>query len=109
MSLNFVDYKEQLANLCNRYNVARLELFGSASRDDFDAEKSDLDFLIEFRDTSLPGAFDRYFDFKEALEQLFGKSVDLVEDKAIKNPYFRQSIERDKVLLYGSENQKTAI
>jgi len=82
--------------------VKRLELFGSASRSDFNPEESDLDFLVAFADIYSLGAFDRYFGLKEDLEQLFQRSVDLVEVKAIRNPYFRQVIEQDKVLVYAA-------
>lgn len=102
MSLNLSDYSDELSKLCATYEVRRLELFGSALRSDFDLEESDLDFLVEFADTSTLGAFDRYFGLKEALEQLFQRPVDLVELKAVKNPYFRQAIEQDKVLVYGT-------
>ena len=102
MSLNISHYSDALSNLCAAYEVKRLELFGSASRSDFNLENSDLDFLVEFGDTHSRGAFDQYFGLKEALEQLFQRSVDLVEVKAIKNPYFRQAIEKDKVLVYGT-------
>lgn len=102
MSLNLADYSDKLATLCVTYGVKRLELFGSATRNDFNREKSDLDFLVEFTDPYLRGAFDRYFGLKEELEQLFQRPVDLVEVKAIKNPYFRQAIDQDKVLVYGT-------
>ena len=102
MNLNLSNYADELSNLCAVYGVKCLELFGSASRDDFDLEESDLDFLVEFADTHPIGAFDRYFGLKENLEQLFQRPVDLVEVKAIKNPYFRQAIEQDKVLVYGA-------
>ena len=102
MNLNLSNYADELSNLCAVYGVKCLELFGSASRDDFDLEESDLDFLVEFADTHPMGAFDRYFGLKENLEQLFQRPVDLVEVKAIKNPYFRQAIEQDKVLVYGA-------
>ena len=101
MNLNLVEYSDRLSNLCAIYGVKRLELFGSALRSDFDLKNSDLDFLIEFAGSQSTGAFDRYFGLKEALERLFQRPVDLVEIKAIKNPYFRQAIERDKVLVYG--------
>lgn len=78
----------------------RLELFGSVSRGDFHLEESDLDFLVDFVDSHPLGAFDRYFGLKEDLERLFQRSVDLVEVRAIKNPYFRQVVEKDKVLVY---------
>lgn len=102
MNLNLADYSDKLSNLCAAYGVKRLELFGSALRSDFDLEQSDLDFLIEFADNHPIGAFDRYFGLKEDLERLFQRPVDLVELKAIKNPYFRQAIEQDKVLVYGT-------
>lgn len=100
MRLTLSNYSDELSNLCTTYGVKRLELFGSASRRDFDLEHSDLDFLVEFADTHAPGASDRFFGLKEDLEQLFKRPVDLVEVKAIKNPYFRQAVERDKVLVY---------
>jgi hypothetical protein len=102
MGLNLSIYSDELSNLCAAHGVKRLELFGSASRDDFDLEKSDLDFLVEFTDTHSPGAFDRYFGLKEDLERLFQRPVDLVEVKAIKNPYFRQAVDKDKVLVYAT-------
>ena len=102
MSLRFSSYANELAKLCDRYGVSRLELFGSGLRPDFDIETSDLDLLVEFADSQPEGAFDRYFGLKEELERLFQRRVDLVEAGAIKNPYFRQAIERDKVLVYAA-------
>ncbi|MEK7358183.1 MAG: nucleotidyltransferase domain-containing protein, partial [Bdellovibrionota bacterium] len=68
-----------ISELCTRYGVARLELFGSAAEDRFDAERSDLDFLVEFMpDHELGPWLRHYFDLKEGLEDLFGRSVDLV-------------------------------
>ncbi|NOZ72601.1 MAG: hypothetical protein GXP38_11940 [Chloroflexi bacterium] len=104
MNLNLSNYADELSNLCALYGVKRLELFGSASRNDFDLEKSDLDFLVEFTDNHVLGPSDRYFGLKEDLEQLFQRPVDLVEIKAIRNPYFRQAIEQDKVLVYGTSS-----
>ena len=76
-------------------------MFGSAARDDFDPERSDVDFLVEF-DRSHPEAmsFNTYFDFKEALERLLGRHVDLVESSAVINPYFKAEVERSKVALF---------
>jgi predicted nucleotidyltransferase len=91
-----------LAELCVRYGVSRLELFGSGSRADFDVETSDLDLLVEFADPRPEGAFDRYFGLKGELERVFQRRVDLVEARAIRNPYFRQAIEQDKVLVYAA-------
>ncbi|MCJ7739683.1 MAG: nucleotidyltransferase domain-containing protein [Anaerolineae bacterium] len=97
-------HMEKASDLCDAYGVIRLDVFGSASRDDFDPEQSDIDFLVEFAKVHPLGAFDRYFGLKEALEELFQRSVDLIDAKAIRNPYFRQVVENDKVLVYASGN-----
>ncbi len=91
----------QLGALCRRYHVRRLDLFGSAARDDFDVERSDVDFLVEF-DRSHPDAmsFDTYFRLKESLEDLMGRRVDLVEASAVSNPYLKAEIERSRVPLF---------
>lgn len=94
--------QENLAELCRQRGVRRLEIFGSATREDFDEQRSDLDFLVEFHD-ALPGSpLGRWFGLKEALETLFGLPVDLVSMQAIINPYVRSSINRDRCLLYGA-------
>jgi predicted nucleotidyltransferase len=70
MSLNLSPYLDELSKSCAAYDVKRLELFGSASRQDFDLNDSDLNFLVDFAETHSLGAFDRYFGLKKALEQL---------------------------------------
>lgn len=107
MRLDISRYVDRVSELCAAYGVKRLELFGSASRGDFDFGRSDIDFLVDFIETHPLGAFDRYFGLKEELEQLFQRPVDLVEMKAIRNPYFREAIQKDKVLVYGTGNQET--
>ena len=82
--------------------MRRLELFGSATSDDFDSAESDLDFLVEFNSLATGQYFESYFGLLEDLEKLFDRPVDLVVDSAIKNPYFRKSIERNQALLYGT-------
>lgn len=93
--------REELEELCRRFHVRRLDLFGSAAGDNFDAERSDLDFLVEF-DRGAPGAlsFDTFFGLKESLEALFGRSVDLVEPGAIRNPYLKASIEGSREPIF---------
>ena len=63
-------------------------------------EASDIDILIQFDDIELNDYFDNYMDFKEELESLLKYPVDLVENQAIKNPIFRQIVDRDKKLIY---------
>ncbi len=85
---------------CKRFDVKRLELFGSSVRDDF-GEASDVDVLVEFNDLHKPGISDRYFGLAETLAVIFKRRVDLVEISAVKNPYFRESINRNRVVVYG--------
>ena len=86
--------------LCSRRHVRRLDLFGSVLGDRFDPERSDLDFLVTF-DNLPPGDHaDAYFGPMEDLERVLGRPVDLVEQRAIRNPYFRRAVERDRVTLY---------
>jgi hypothetical protein len=92
----------QVAELCKRFRVRRLELFGSATGEAFDPERSDLDFLVEF-DEMPPAAWaDAYFGLLEALEALFRRPVDLVTLASVRNPYFRAGIERTRRALYAS-------
>jgi predicted nucleotidyltransferase len=95
-------HRAELGGLCRRYRVLSLSLFGSATRDDFDPERSDYDFLVEF-EALPPGQYaDAYFGLLESLVRLMGRPVDLVVASAIKNPYFRQSVEQTRALLYAA-------
>ncbi len=95
-------HREQLRALCSRFQVKKLELFGSGGRPDFDPARSDLDFLVEFLDLEEGTYADTYFGLLESLEQLFGRHVDLVMPSAIRNPYFLKNIERSRQLLYAA-------
>lgn len=88
----------ELEQVCRRFGIRRLELFGSAARNDF-TPASDLDFLVKFSGSP---SLDDYLGLRESLKSLFGREVDLVMPKAIRNPYVRASIERDRQLLYAA-------
>jgi uncharacterized protein len=90
---------DSIQNLCDKHKVKELYIFGSVLTDRFN-EASDIDILIQFDDIELNDYFDNYMDFKEALESLLKYPVDLVENQAIKNPIFRQIVDRDKKLIY---------
>ncbi|MEX2650407.1 MAG: nucleotidyltransferase domain-containing protein [Alphaproteobacteria bacterium] len=90
--------RAELETLCRRHHVLRLELFGSAATLRADQDVHDLDFLVEFE----PHYTDVYFGLLESLERLFGRPVDLVVGSAIRNPYFRQSVDETKALLYAA-------
>ncbi len=91
---------EKLAKLCDKYNVLHLYVFGSAISSKFNKE-SDIDFLVTFDSIQLDDYADNYFDFKFSLEGLFDRKIDLLEEKAIKNPFLKQSIDTTKKLIYG--------
>jgi predicted nucleotidyltransferase len=94
--------KQELAEICSRFRVLSLALFGSATRADFKQETSDLDFLVEFSPMPPQEHARAYFGLAKELEQLFRRSVDLVEDSAVNNPYIRRNIEASQVPLYAA-------
>ena len=96
------DHTNDIAEICRRHHVKRLELFGSAASDKFNPEKSDLDFLVDYHPFSGPGKAHAYFGLLEDLQQLFDRKIDLVVDRAIENQYFRQSVDASKVPIYES-------
>jgi len=91
-----------VAEICTRHGVARLDAFGSALREDFRPEASDIDLLVEFKPMAPYARVDAYFGLLEDLSRLFGREVDLVMVGAIKNRYVAQDIERTKQLLYAA-------
>jgi predicted nucleotidyltransferase len=93
-------YQEGIDQLCQKYGIARFEIFGSALREDFTLD-SDIDCLIDFVEDG-ENYFERYFDFKYALEGLFGRIVDLTVEKAIKNPYLKKETAETKQLIYAA-------
>jgi len=93
--------REQLQQLCKEFNVKELYLFGSATTENF-SEVSDLDFLVKFDRQGYVGAFDQFIDFKQELEKIYGRSVDLYPLKKFRNSIFQQEVERSKKLLYAA-------
>jgi len=91
---------DRLKLLCEKYKVAQLYVFGSALNKRFNSE-SDIDFIVTFDKVELDQYADNYFDFKFSLEDLFKRNIDLLEEKAIKNPFFKSSIDNSKQLIYG--------
>lgn len=98
--------KAGLAEECRRFGVRRLEVFGSAAREDFDPERSDFDFIVSFGDKT-PGTYaDRYYDFASAVEKLLGRRVDLLTERCIRNPYFRREVEDARKIIYDERSQE---
>jgi uncharacterized protein len=98
MSL-LVTHKESIDALCRKHKVQLLYVFGSFLTDRF-TEKSDIDFLVQFEGVDLSRYADNYYDLKFGLQQLLQHKVDLVEEQAILNPYFKQSILAHQQLVY---------
>lgn len=96
------DKREQLAGLCREFGVARLEVFGSAATGEFDPETSDLDFLVLFHDLPAGEHAHRFFGLLDALRELFGRPVDLVDPRPLRNPYLIADINRSRELLYAA-------
>jgi len=90
-----------ISEVCRQHGVRRLVVSGSAVTDRFNEERSDVGFLVEFRD-EMASRFDAYFGLKEALEQLVGRPVDLVAPAALENPYFAASVAAGGQELYAA-------
>ncbi len=95
--------RAELEALCRKFNVARLEVFGSAARgDDFDPARSDADFLVEFKPMGGLPPLEEFFGLKSALMALLERPVDLVEPAAIKNPFILKAINATRVTVYAA-------
>ncbi len=92
----------EFIRVCRRRRVARVSLFGSATTAHFDAERSDLDFLVEFEPMTPAEHAEAYLGLIEEAEVLFGRPVDLVEPQALRNPYVREQIEATRELVYAA-------
>ncbi len=101
--------KGAIEGICRRFHVKRLYLFGSATTVRFDSRRSDLDFLVLMEDRRPTGSYaDRVLDLADALEDLFGRQVDLITEESIRNPYFRSEVEGTRQLVYERADQEVA-
>ena len=91
---------DTIRSLCERYRVNTLYVFGSVLTPNFDTH-SDLDLVVDFLDQDALQYASNYFQFKFELEKLFNRKIDLLEERALKNPYFIENINQKKQLLYG--------
>ena len=94
--------RDEIAAICRRFRVSRLEVFGSAARgNDFDPKTSDADFLVEYHpdnDVSLIG----HIRLAHALGDMLGRKVDLAQPGAIRNKYLKEAIDRSREIVYGA-------
>ncbi|MES2587860.1 MAG: nucleotidyltransferase domain-containing protein [Bacteroidota bacterium] len=92
-------YSSDIIKLCKTYNVKSLYAFGSVLTDKFKSE-SDIDLIVDFSPVKLEDYADNYFDFKFSLQEIFKRPIGLLEEKALKNPYFIKAINSSKQLVY---------
>jgi predicted nucleotidyltransferase len=92
----------EIVELCRRFHVQRLDVAGSAAKGGFREEDSDLDFVVQFNPLTPGGHADAYFALWFALEDMFGRTVDLIEFGAVKNPYLLESLVESKEELYAA-------
>ena len=94
-------HREQIAALCRKYGVRKLELFGSAARGGFEPTRSDIDLFFEF-DSDQTRLADRFFGLSEDLERLLGHPMDLISSRDVRDPYFLQIANQYRITLYAA-------
>ena len=105
MNAIITDNREKIEDICREHHVASLYTFGSVNTDKFN-EDSDVDLIVSFDMEQLPieEYADVYFDMLFTLEELLNREVDLVTERSIKNPYFKEEIAKNRVLIYKSSD-----
>lgn len=93
-------HNADITKLCKMHKVKSLYAFGSVLTEKFNTE-SDIDLIVEFQPLDVLDYADNYYDLKFSLETILKREIDLLEEKAIKNPYFRKTINQNKQLIYG--------
>lgn len=96
-----IEKKQEIIELCKLYDVKTLYVFGSVCSENFD-ESSDIDILISFKEISIEKYTDNYFILHYKLEEIFKRKIDLITENSLSNPYFIESIEETKQLLYAA-------
>ena len=91
--------KPEIERVCRRLPVKRLGIFGSALSRDF-SQTSDVDVLVIFDSGENVDLFEKYFELKERLEEIFKREVDLVIDRAFRNPIFRETVDKTRTIIY---------
>ena len=94
------NYSKEITNLCKAHKVKSLYAFGSVLTEKFNPE-SDVDLIVDFQQLDVLDYGDNYYNLKFSLEDIFKRNVDLLEKKAIRNPYFLKTLNQNKKLIYG--------
>lgn len=98
--ITLLSHTNDISKLCETHKVKSLYAFGSVLTDKFDAN-SDIDLIVEFANVNLEDYADNYFDLKFSLEDIIKRPIDLLEEKAITNPFFKNAVDRQRQLVYG--------
>jgi predicted nucleotidyltransferase len=99
--MNLIEnYSKDITELCITHKVKSLYAFGSILTDKFNNE-SDVDLIVDFQQLDVLDYGDNYYELKFSLENIFKRNIDLLEQKAIKNPYFIKTLNQSKKLIYG--------
>jgi len=109
MSSAIVTHQIEISRLCERFGIARLDLFGSGVRADFVPGRSDYDFLIELDEQAGGSRAARLIEFADALEALLGAPVDIVNSNYIRNPYFAAEVARTRSPVYVRSTPEAAV
>lgn len=94
--------RDKIIELCRQHHVRRLSVFGSAVRDDFNPERSDVYLIVEFEPLPYPASVDNYWSLEDALKALFARKVDLIRDGLARNPYLLREIRAEQETLYAA-------
>ena len=93
--------RSEIADICRRFGVSRLAVFGSAARgEDFDPARSDVDFLVAYEPAANAELGD-CFALREELAAAVGRPVDLVVEGSVRNPFVRAGVEQSAETVYG--------
>jgi uncharacterized protein len=98
----FASRSEDVAELCQRCGVERLDVFGSVTGPDFKPLNSDVDFVVTFHEKAKAKAFDNFFGLREGLEAIFGPRIDLMTAAQIRNPFLVAAVEKNRRTIYGA-------
>jgi len=103
-----LDHVDQIRELCLKNQVKSLFAFGSVVTERF-SDASDIDLVVDIEEKDPFNYSDKYFDLKFKLIELLGRNIDLLEERAINNPYFKEELDRTKVIVYENQNQNLAV
>lgn len=98
---SLLEKKEALIQLCEKYELEKLYVFGSALKNSF-SDKSDYDFLIQFKDIPFDRYTDNYFSLHDELKNLLDREIDLLTDNSLANKYFKEEVINSRILLYAA-------